>query len=420
MPAVNGTGNRILTPDIITKESLVRLKNKCVLAPLVYKDARKHFAKAGETISIRKPHRTKTASGATFVAQPLVDQSISLTIGNHRHFGIEATMRDMSLSIDQFFSRYVDSGIAQLANDIDRSIALKLKEFYYSSGTPGTALTTKALHVAKAHMGRVGVPDDGKRSAVLDMLDAADISDSVAGKFNAAMVQMALKEGYLGPLAGMNLYESANLYSHTVGNYSGTPLIKGASQTGSTLVTDGWTNSVTDLLLAGDVFTIAGVYEINPLTRESTGRLQHFVVLEDADSNGSGEATLSISPSIITSSSTTTDGTGASVSLAAYQTVSNAPADNAAITVIGTANASYRQDYLFHRDAIAMAFVEFELPESAKVASRVRDPETGFSLTYTKAWDGTNYKEITRIDAMWGVRAVYPEVGHRIWGPALA
>ncbi len=36
------------------------------------------------------------------------------------------------------------------------------------------------------------------------------------------------------------------------GAATGTPLVKGASQTGNTLTTDGWTTGVTGILKAGD------------------------------------------------------------------------------------------------------------------------------------------------------------------------
>jgi len=76
---------------------------------------------------------------------------------------------------------------------------------------------------------------------------------------------------------------------------TGTPLVKGASQTGNALATDGWTTSQTGILLAGDYIGV-------------NSRL-HMVV-EAANSDGSGNATLAIEPALRES-----------------------PADNAAITV---------------------------------------------------------------------------------------
>ena len=78
---------------------------------------------------------------------------------------------------------------------------------------------------------------------------------------------------------------------------TGTPLVNGADQTGYELVTDGWTTSQTGILLAGDWI------EVNGLLR---------MVVADADSDVSGNATLDISPGLWPGQS---------------------PADNAAITV---------------------------------------------------------------------------------------
>lgn len=65
----------------------------------------------------------------------------------------------------------------------------------------------------------------------------------------------------------------------------GSPLVQGASQSGTTLVTDGWSPSVTNVVRAGDVIRIAG---LTPLYR----------ITADASSDGGGVASLSISPGI--------------------------------------------------------------------------------------------------------------------------
>ena len=68
---------------------------------------------------------------------------------------------------------------------------------------------------------------------------------------------------------------------------TGTPLVKGASQTGSSLITDGWTASQTGILKAGDYFQLG---------TSSSSKL--YKVLADANSDGSGDATFDIFPSI--------------------------------------------------------------------------------------------------------------------------
>ncbi|NTV50935.1 MAG: hypothetical protein HGA20_15005 [Geobacteraceae bacterium] len=67
------------------------------------------------------------------------------------------------------------------------------------------------------------------------------------------------------------------------GTAPGTPLVKGAAQTGLTVITDGWTASQTGILLAGDYIQIGD--ELKMITA-------------DASSDSGGNATLSFVPPI--------------------------------------------------------------------------------------------------------------------------
>jgi len=68
---------------------------------------------------------------------------------------------------------------------------------------------------------------------------------------------------------------------------SGTPLVNGASQSGRTLVTKGWSASVNGILKAGDFIGI-------------TGQTKVYMVTSDANSDASGNATLNIEPALMT------------------------------------------------------------------------------------------------------------------------
>lgn len=68
---------------------------------------------------------------------------------------------------------------------------------------------------------------------------------------------------------------------------TGTPLVNGASQTGGDLITDGWTPDTTGILKAGDWIQLGS---------GSITRL--YKVLDDVDSDGSGNATISIFPNL--------------------------------------------------------------------------------------------------------------------------
>lgn len=68
---------------------------------------------------------------------------------------------------------------------------------------------------------------------------------------------------------------------------TGTPLINGGSQTGYDLITDGWTTSQTGIMKAGDWIQIG----------TGSSRRLHMV-MADANSDGSGNATLTLWPRV--------------------------------------------------------------------------------------------------------------------------
>ncbi|NTW34552.1 MAG: hypothetical protein HGB17_00155 [Syntrophobacteraceae bacterium] len=406
-------GNVFLTDDIILHEIMEELISSCVAVKRVNRQLEKSFTKRGDTISVEKPFMTQTAEGRTLAVQPMTDTKVPFTIDRQRNFGLKFNQRDRSLNMRAFKERYLNSGIRQLGNDIEQSILqCAVKKGYRSYGSPGTALSSDIVTDIDGRMTEVAIPEDGMRSGIINTRDGKSIDKEMKGLYNPAMVKSAIERGYMGPISEMQLYRTAMMPVHTVGNHGGTPLIKGANQTGSSLVIDGGTNSTTKFLVEGDTFTIAGVYEVHPQTKQSTGELQRFVVKGDVDTSGTGTATLSISPAINDGSSAmvTTNGAGESVSLAAYQNVSNAPADNAAITVIGEAGKSYRQNVFFHKNALTLCMAQKELPESAVVKSRVTDPDSGLSLCMTAGYDVVEDEQTYRVDAIWGVDALQAEL----------
>jgi len=75
-----------------------------------------------------------------------------------------------------------------------------------------------------------------------------------------------------------------------LGSPAGTPLVNGASQTGRSVVTDGWSASIT-IFKAGDFVKFANHDKV-------------YTVTADASSDGSGNATISIEPALVTSPAT--------------------------------------------------------------------------------------------------------------------
>ena len=149
-------------------------------------------------------------------------------------------------------------------------------------------------------------------------------------------------------------------------------------------------------MVAGDVFTVAGVFAVNPVTKATMPYLQQFTVTANATA-AAGAATLTISPPMIASG--------------AFQTVSAAPANGAAVSWLGTASTSYAQNMAFHKNAFALTVVPMEMPAGA--VTPTRQSYKGLSVRLIPYYDGTNDISNYRLDVLYGVDAIDPRLAVR-------
>lgn len=402
--------NSILTPSMIAKEALMQFKNGRGLSANVDTSYSKDFAKKGAKIgaseTIRKPNRFTVTDGATYSAQDVTEDSVSLTIDTQKHVGFEFTSKDLALSIDEFAARYLKPASLALVNKVDiDGCAMAAKYVANAVGAAGT--TPSALLTYNQAMQKVmesAGPQDDQYSFIINPAAQTSIVDALKGLFaDQSEISKQYKRGRMGVAAGGEWLMSQNLYSYTSGQRGGTPLVNGATASGaSTLVTDGWTAAAANRVKAGDVFTIAAVYKVNPITKQSTGVLQQFVCTADASSDGSGNATLSISPAIYTSGS--------------LQNVDAAPADNAALTFLPNASTVTVNNLLMHKDSFALAFAPLEKPEGVHFSAVETDPETGLSIRIVRDYDLSSDKFRCRMDVLYGWKELRPEWACRILG----
>jgi len=166
------------------------------------------------------------------------------------------------------------------------------------------------------------------------------------------------------------------------------------------LVTNGWPAAAASRLLIGDVFTIAGVFGVNPQSRQSTGSLQQFVVTANVSSDAAGNATIPIQPAITPTGQ--------------FQTVTASPAAGAAITVVGAANTFSNQAIAFHRDSITLATADLPLPGGVDMAARKSDPQTGLSVRMVRQYNITTDLFPCRLDVLYGWATLYPQWACRL------
>lgn len=406
------TTNTFLTISEITYEAAIILKNNLKFGSMVNRQYDDSFArsgaKIGATLNLRKPPRFVGRTGPVASYEGMTEQYVTLSLSQ---FGVDMNYSsfDLTLSIDNFRERFLMPAVATVANYIDRTGVALYNQIANTVGTPGTIPNSILTYMqAGAVLSQEAAPNDGLRSLCLEPMAMATIVSGATTLFNPnSEISDQYITGLMSRSAGFNWYEDQNMVTHTVGPLGGTPLVDGASQTGSTLLTKGWTAAAASRLLRGDVFTIAGVYAVNPQSRASTGRLRQFIATANFASDGSGNGSVSIYPAITPPDAVT----GLPVQ---FQTVTASPADSAAITVLGAANTVTPQNLAFHRDGVVLAMVDMEIPRGAVEVERVSDPETGISIRIVHYYDGSTDVSGARLDVTFGYSVVYPELVCRV------
>src|SRR5690348_5482518 len=128
----------LLTPSVITKETLVQLENNLVMAGKINRQFENQFVKIGDTITVRKPNRFTVSDGSSLVIQNINEPSTSITISNQKHVGFLFSARELSLAIEEFSERYLKGAAAALANKVDFDVAQLYSSVNNEVGTPAT------------------------------------------------------------------------------------------------------------------------------------------------------------------------------------------------------------------------------------------------------------------------------------------
>jgi len=245
------------------------------------------------------------------------------------------------------------------------------------------------------------VPRDNTRSIVLNPAAQAQSVGALTGLFNPQnVIADQYRNGLMGNAVGFDFLMDQNVRSLTSGTRSGATAIQTTGIEGaSTMVFKTGTGTVK----AGEVFTVAGVYGVNPENQQSTGLLQQFVVTADITLAGTADSVSIYPPMRVANGTTVADGT-----------VTALPATNALITFVSAASTASPQNLAYHKDAFTLATADLELPKGCDFAGR-KDYD-GISMRIVRDYDISTDLFICRIDVLGGWATLRPEMACRIAG----
>lgn len=402
--------NSFLTASMITREALRLFKNTNLFLRNIdtqYDDQfAREGAKIGDTLRIRLPNDYTVRSGRVAVPQDTNERQVPLTVSSQKGVDLGFNSAELALSMDDFSNRYILPAVNALAGGVAVDVMSSVESFSNlsfkgrntadSSGTIATPDAGAWLD-GGAMLDMTSTPRvnaKGMRKAILDPRTQARTVGSLAGLFNN---QQKLGEQYKSGEMGMNTLGldwgmDQTVLKHTNGSYTA-GAVAGAGQTGSTLTVA----AITGTFNKGDVIVIAGVFGVNPVTKQSTGELRQFVVT----ANVSAAATsIPIYPAI-------------TVGNVAYGTVTASPANGALITLVGGASVTFRKNFIMDPMAVTMATADLPLPKNMDMAGR--ETYDGISMRFLRGFDITNDVFISRLDILYGYATVRPE-----WGTGIA
>ena len=399
--------NSLLTIDMITRKALEILENNLVLTRNVNRQYDDSFAvegaKIGSTLRIRLPDRALVTDGAALQVQDDNEQFTTLTVSSQKHIGVNFTSAELTMQLDDFAERVLKPRISQLASSIDADVANAYKSVFQSVGTPGTVPGTSQVLLQGQQKLNEAAAVMSPRYATVNPAANAGLVEGMKGLFNPTdTISRQFKNGMMG--MGVLGYDEINMSQSIKQHQTGSRT--GAHTVTTTVTTQGQatlniTGTGSQTLAAGDVFTVAGVFAVNPQTRESTGSLQQFVVTEAIAASGGAYTAVKIAPAIFTSTN-------------ALATVDSFPQAGAVITFLGAASTQYPQNLIYHKDAISFATADLLLPQGVDMASR--QVHNGISLRVVRQYDINNDRLPCRIDVLYGFNTIRPPMAVRLWG----
>ncbi len=392
MPAIAGTS--ILTAQQLDAAAKVaatfmapelNFVNKLDDYSSMFKDAR-----TGRTEKIRKSAFGSVRSGYAMSSNAIKEESVDLTIGTPLGYDLEFYDDEIELDIGspQIMERLIRPGVQVLGAAIEADVLNAILPGI-AQAKNGASFGVNDLYDQKALLD--WKVKSGTRYALLGPdAQAAVLKDTKA--LNVGSIDGQYKDGVLGNISGFNILSSVmqNAYTTTTGRTNTT--INGAQNTeGLTAITVATT---TGIPAVGEVFTIAGVYDYNQITKTALPRLKQFVCKA-----GTTATSLVVDAVYFT-------GNRKNVSTSTL-------ANGIAVTFVGAAASNVNQSLFFAPGLAGVAFVDLKPKGGAEKSSVQKIPGMNASIRLTQDFETRSGINLIRMDVQLGKALINPELGSR-------
>lgn len=396
--------NSLLTIDMITREAVRLWKNSNAFIQNVDMQYDDSFAvggaKIGDSLRIRLPNDFTVATGPALQVQDTAEQSTTLVLATQKHVDVSYSTQQRTMQLDDYSRRV----LAPMVNNLTGAVAVDIMSgseggicnFVANQDMSGNILSPIASTYLNAGASLdLNSSPIANRKIVNSPRTEARVVAALSGLLNPApAISRQYITGRMYDALGFIWMKDQTTITHTDGTLpQGSATVNGANQTGLTLTV----NALSYTLNIGDIITVAGVFAVNRITKQSTGELRQFAVTANV---ASGATSIPIYPALVPGSN------GAAVQ---YQTVTVSPASGAAVNPVSGLGASavYRKNFAYAPEAVTLATADLEMPKG--VHEVAREQFDGVSMRMiTDYFIGTD-QLITRLDVLYGYLWIRPE-----------
>jgi len=406
---------KTLSAGDITRKALSILHNNLVFCKTINKEYDDRFARSGAknggTLLIREPNEFSIRTGQTMDTQDVEELTQTLTVATQMGVDVNFSSVELTLSLDDFAERILKPAMSRLAAEVDKTVIAACYPYVNNliPGAFGTLPVLADVLSARAKLAQ-GLSPGTDRRLMCGSLETNSIITAGHGIYAgqpAAELSRQYSQGLVGDVYGLKFYESEMTPTHTNGT-RGTDCAAAFSvntSTTTTAIANGVATirvsatasvSATTTWNAGDVFTIAGVYDVNPETKVTLSHLKQWSVI--AQATGSA-IEISVSPTPYSS------GVRQNCAIvAASVTASSVVVCSTTAGSSGIPATAYLHSLVYHKDAFTMVTADLEMPRGVDFAAR--EVFDGISLRIVRQYDVVNDKFPCRIDVLFGQKTL--------------
>jgi len=412
-------GNNFNKEEIVAFEEMCEgFEDALVLSRNVtkYNTDQQTMERANDTIWRPMPYIAQSFDGsdATSNFGDATQLAVPATIGFQKHSPAVLTAKELRDLLQE--GRLGRAASQKLASDINLSIMS-------TAANQGTVFVKRSAAASgyddvaecDAAFNELGVSMEDRYLALSSRDYNGMAGDLAARETMTGKPTNAYERSYVGNVAGFmtNKLDYANRLTLAGGssvtingaNQYYTPAATSTASTGEVSNVDNRYQNLTitvgsGTVKAGDAFTIAGVNAVHHITKEDTGQLKSFRII-DIVSGAGGSGVVTISPPIISNG-------GGTDAEAQYQNVTATPANGAAVTFLNTVSASVNP--FWHKDALEILPGRLAIKTGAGIDVLRTTVENGIEVVMQKQADINTQKTKYRWDVLYGVVNKQPEM----------